>query len=157
MIKRTAEHILTWIGVGLSALGLLVLGLILPFISGDDFIQVIQEGDGSLTYEDAAASASFFHAFATIGLVLGIITLILAIIGGVFINKKAKTAGILLLIAGVITLLGNWIVAILWIIAGIMLLVKKPKRDTLTEDGYYNYDKANEVAKERTEEDPYKY
>ncbi|RZI00233.1 DUF4064 domain-containing protein [Staphylococcus condimenti] len=157
MIKRTAEHVLTWIGVGVAALGLLLIGLMLPFMSGDAFIQGMQEGDGNLTYEDAAASASIFHTFATVGLVLGLITLILAIIGGIFISKKAKTAGILLLIAGVITLLGNWISAILWIVAGILLLVKKPKRDTLTEDGYYNYDKANEVAKERTEEDPYKY
>ncbi|GEP83603.1 membrane protein [Staphylococcus piscifermentans] len=157
MIKRTAEHILTWIGVGLSAIGLLLIGLVLPFMSADSFIQGMQEGDGNITYEDATMTASLFQNVGIFVLILGLITLVIAIIGGVFINKNAKTAGILILIAGVISLLGNWVVAILWIIAGILLLVKKPQRDTLTEDGYYNYDKANEVAKDRNNEDPYKY
>lgn len=149
MIKRTGEHVLTWIGVGLTALGVLLIGLILPFMQSDAVISSMVEQDGSITYEDAANSTSFLQVFFGGLLVIGIITLVLAIIGGVFINKKAKTAGILLIIAGAISLLGNWLVAILWIVAGIMLLVRKPKDESLTQDGYYNYDKANEVAKER--------
>ena len=102
MIKRTAEHILTWIGVGLSAIGLLLIGLVLPFMSADSFIQGMQEGDGNITYEDATMTASLFQNVGIFVLILGLITLVIAIIGGVFINKNAKTAGILILIAGVI-------------------------------------------------------
>ena len=163
MIKRTGEHVLTWIGVGLTALAVLMTGLMLPLMHSEDFITGMQEGStGDITYEEMLQSATVLQGFITFALIINLIALVLAVIGGIFISKKAKTAAILLLIAGIISLLGNWISAILWIIAAIMLFSRKPKNNSLTEDGYYNYDKANAIAQERTseqtkEEDPYKY
>ena len=58
----------------------------------------------------------------------------MAIIGAVLIGKKAKAAGILLIIVGVISLIGNWITAILWLVAGIMLLVRKPQKPIYSRD-----------------------
>ncbi|MHD0396505.1 DUF4064 domain-containing protein [Staphylococcus simulans] len=162
MIKRTGEHVLTWIGVGIGALIVLFVALMVPLMQSDDFMIGMQESDANLTYEELTEVASGMQVMGTFILVGNVIAVILAIIGGIFISKKAKTAAILLLIAGVVSLLCNWPSAILWIIASIMLFSRKPKSTSLTQDGYYNYDKANEFAQDRAdqrtrEEDPYKY
>lgn len=162
MIKRTGEHVLTWIGVGIGALIVLFVALMVPLMQSDDFVAGMQQSDASLTYEEISQVASGMQVLGTFILVANVIAVILAIVGGIFISKKAKAAAILLLIAGIVALLCNWISAILWIIASIMLFSRKPKASSLTQDGYYNYDKANEFAQERShertrEEDPYKY
>lgn len=157
MIKRTGEHVLTWIGVGIGALIVLFVALMVPLMQSEDFMVGMQQGDASLTYEEISQAAAGMQVMGTFVLVGNVIAVILAIVGGIFISKKAKTAAILLLIAGIVSLLCNWISAILWIIASIMLFSRKPKSPSLTQDGYYNYDKANEFAQERTKEDPYKY
>lgn len=162
MIKRTGEHVLTWIGVGFTALIVLMVALMVPLMQSEEFMTGMQQSEAGLTADEITQATAGFQVLGTFVLVGNVIAGILAIVGGIFISKKAKAAAILLLIAGIVSLLCNWVSAILWIIASIMLFSRKPKAPSLTQDGYYNYDQANELAQERThertkEEDPYKY
>lgn len=63
----------------------------------------------------------------TTGIVISIIITILALIAVFLIKKHRIAAGVLLIIAGIIAFFSNWICTILFLIAGIMLLVRKPK------------------------------
>ncbi|WP_248498119.1 DUF4064 domain-containing protein [Staphylococcus haemolyticus] len=139
-IKRTGEHVLTWIGVAIQALVAIMFLMIKPFIGNADFKEQIinetqkQGNQVSITEINNGMDAlgSLFNFF-TWG---AFIPLILAIIGGILINKKPKLAGILLIIAGILAIATNWISLILWLIAGIMLLVRKPKHDMYGNAGY---------------------
>ena len=141
-IKRTVEHILTWLGVVLQAIVAIMFLVLKPLMGNNNFRdQMISEaqkqGNSVSTSElnqgiDALGS---FLSFLTWG---AVIALILAIIGGILISKKPKIAGILLIIAGLIALLSNWISVILWIVAGIMLLVRKGKKKDNYANGYYD-------------------
>ncbi|MBE7342716.1 DUF4064 domain-containing protein [Staphylococcus haemolyticus] len=141
-IKRTVEHILTWLGVVLQAIAAIMFLVLKPLMGNNNFKdQMISEsqkqGNSVSTSElnqgiDALGS---FISFLTWG---AVISLILAIIGGILISKKPKIAGILLIIAGLIALLSNWISVILWIVAGIMLLVRKGKKKDNYANGYYD-------------------
>lgn len=141
-IKRTVEHIITWLGVVLQAIAAIMFLVLKPLMGNNNFKdQMISEsqkqGNSVSTSElnqgiDALGS---FISFLTWG---AVISLILAIIGGILISKKPKIAGILLIIAGLIALLSNWISFILWIVAGIMLLVRKGKKKDNYANGYYD-------------------
>lgn len=144
-IKRTGEHVLTWIGVAIQALVAIMFLMIKPFIGNADFKEQIinetqkQGNEVSITEINNGMDAlgGLFNFF-TWG---AFIPLILAIIGGILINKKPKLAGILLIIAGILAIATNWISLILWLIAGIMLLVRKPKHDMYGNAGYNDYHK----------------
>ncbi|MGZ2591024.1 DUF4064 domain-containing protein [Staphylococcus borealis] len=146
-IKRTVEHILTWLGVALQALIAIMFLVLKPLMSNDSFKdQMVREsqnqGNTLSAYEmnqgfDALGS---FFSFLTWG---AVITLVLAIIGGILISKKPKIAGILLIIAALVAIMSNWISAILWIVAGIMLLVRKGKKKDTYDNGYYNNNNRN--------------
>ncbi|MBU0438662.1 DUF4064 domain-containing protein [Staphylococcus succinus] len=133
MIKRTIERVLSWIGIALQLIGVVAMALFLPLMGNSDFkdtvVQSMQEQDSSFTKQDSTEILDILSSLITFGLVFSIIVLIIAIIAATLIGKKAKLAGVLLIIAGVVSILGNWINAILWIVAGIMLLVRKPKND----------------------------
>ena len=141
-IKRTVEHILTWLGVVLQAIVAIMFLVLKPLMGNNNFRdQMISEaqkqGNSVSTSElnqgiDVLGS---FFSFLTWG---AVISLILAIIGGILISKKPKIAGILLIIAGLIALMSNWISVILWIVAGIMLLVRKGKKKDNYANGYYD-------------------
>ncbi|MFT4527471.1 DUF4064 domain-containing protein [Staphylococcus haemolyticus] len=146
-IKRTVEHILTWLGVVLQALAAIMFLVLKPLMGNSNFKdQMISEsqkqGNSVSTSElnqgiDVLGS---FFSFLTWG---AVISLILAIIGGILISKKPKIAGILLIIAGLIALMSNWISVILWIVAGIMLLVRKGKKKDSYANGYYDNNNHN--------------
>lgn len=144
-IKRTSEHVLTWIGVAIQALVAIMFLMIKPFIGNADFKEQIinetqkQGNEVSITEINNGMDAlgGLFNFF-TWG---AFIPLILAIIGGILINKKPKLAGILLIIAGILAIATNWISLILWLIAGIMLLVRKPKHDMYGNADYNDHHK----------------
>lgn len=146
-IKRTIEHILTWIGVALQALIAIMFLVLKPLMSNDSFKdQMIRESQNQGNTLSASemnqgfdALGSFF-SFLTWG---AVITLVLAIIGGILISKKPKIAGILLIIAALVAIMSNWISAILWIVAGIMLLVRKGKKKDTYDNGYYDNNNRN--------------
>ena len=160
-MKRTAEHVLTWIGVGLQAIGILIIAFFALFLSasGDDFKESLV-AEGAYTLQEANDVTMLFTFMTTIGVIGGIILLILAVVGGIFINKNAKLAGILLIIAGVLSLFFS-IAGILWLVAGIMLLVRKPvqKRqnmpytNTVTPQSPEQYENVENHNPQRPKED----
>ena len=175
MISRTGERILAWIGVGIQLLGVLMWGGILLFMGSAGFEEELR-ADPSLTPSEASESATIFLVIMGVGLAIGLIVLIGTIIGSIKIGKSNKLAGILLLVFGIISLILNWISAILWIIAGIMLLVSKPEPKTFgndlrserTGDSYNDSStehnerehqsmKSLDEVEQRKSDDPYKY
>ncbi|UXU59725.1 DUF4064 domain-containing protein [Staphylococcus agnetis] len=126
MIKRTAEKILTWIGVGIQTIAILFCGFLALVIGlNSNEIETALLEDGTYTVDEAQFVVMIYNFFINFAVIFGILALILAIVGGVFINKKTKLAGILLIIAGVLSFFFS-LSGILWLVAGIMLLVRKP-------------------------------
>lgn len=93
-MKRTAERILAWIGIGIQLLGVIVLAIFLPLVGNGDnknaMIQAMMEDDSSITYENGEAVINMLSGLVTAGLILSIVLLIVAIIGAVLIGKKQK-------------------------------------------------------------------
>lgn len=169
MIKRTAEKVMTWIGIGFQILTILGISLLL-FLMNMETVKESMIEDGAMTASEAASSSQLTNVFLIIGLILSIVLLVLAILSAKWIDKKPKVAGVILIIIGVISLFGNWIVS------GIMLLVKKPKtslyneREVKDDDPFSNHSnsthKQNEVKEpydnrkedvKKIDDDPYKY
>ncbi|BBK27049.1 DUF4064 domain-containing protein [Staphylococcus arlettae] len=176
MIKRTGERVLAWIGVGIQLLGVLIWGGLLLFMGSSGFKEELRADNPTLSPSQASESANVFFIIMGVGLAIGLIVLIGTIIGAIKIGKSNKLAGILLLVFGIISLIFNWISAILWIIAGIMLLVRKPApnlssdisraehtannhNDIPTEnnDSEHQSMKSLDEVERRKSDDPYKY
>ncbi|SOC05201.1 uncharacterized protein DUF4064 [Ureibacillus xyleni] len=138
-MKRTGEKALSIISVVLNAIsvGILILMLIgSKMIVNDPLLNTEIENSlagSGFTEQEIVESVDFMGDFlifiSTIGwlfVVLGVISIVLAIVGAVKVNANPKVAGILFIIAcvlsGIISLPG-----ILLIIAGIMCFVRKPK------------------------------
>ncbi|MBT2813581.1 DUF4064 domain-containing protein [Staphylococcus coagulans] len=118
--KRTAEKILTWVGIVLHAIWfVLIIGAIAIF-KNPEFQQQIE-----MTGQDA----SQLNNINPTSLITFLIPLVIALVA-VFLFKKPILAGILLIIAAAtgVFLSASLISGILWLIAGIMLLVRKPKK-----------------------------
>ncbi|HWK22374.1 MAG TPA: DUF4064 domain-containing protein [Ureibacillus sp.] len=156
-MKRTGEKVLSIIATILNGLTVVFLILLLvgskmfmdaqmddPLLQSEFENELYMSGltqaeiDEVLLYTD-----DIFSVISGIGwifVVISVIALILGIIGAVKVNKKAKTAGILFIIAaifsGIISIQG-----ILLIIAAIMCFVRKPQSEVSLqkkdEDGYY--------------------
>ncbi|QCR32775.1 DUF4064 domain-containing protein [Lysinibacillus sp. SGAir0095] len=155
-MKRTGERVLSIIATILNvlAVGFLIVmlfggkmlidtGMNDPLIQSEMESQMYASGlteaeiDEALLFMDDFIS--FISGIGWIFVVLGIIAIILGVIGAVKVNKNAKLAGILFIIAavlsGIISLQG-----ILLIIAAIMCFVRKPKSEIplqkTDENGY---------------------
>ncbi|WP_085521528.1 DUF4064 domain-containing protein [Tuberibacillus sp. Marseille-P3662] len=140
-MKRTGEIALGVIGTILSVL-LLILGLAFFWLKGqqdmiNDFANQINQQSqmqSSISADQMTAGIANYGLFATIAAVIGMISGILAII---FIkgNKKPKLAGTLFIIGAVLsTLISMFLgipIGILFLIAGIMCLVRKPKNQDI--------------------------
>src|SRR5699024_5702055 len=104
-MKRKAETVLTWIGVGIhGAITLLLTVVVLMAIIGHTINQ-------SQTNNDQSSML-----LAIIIVVISYFILLMSVVAGVKIKKSNKFTGILLITTGVITLIGNFISAILWLI-----------------------------------------
>ncbi|WP_436862679.1 DUF4064 domain-containing protein [Staphylococcus caeli] len=143
MMKRTIERVLTWIGIVLQLLGVVFIAIAMPLMGNseikDSFIQGMMEEDSTFSYQDGTDIFNVLSGLMVVALIVGIILLIVAVIAAFLIGKKSKVAGILLIVVGVISLVGSWINAILWLVAGIMLLVRKPKAPIYDKDEEGNY------------------
>lgn len=137
-MKRTAERIISWTGVAIHVVGLLLatftlIGMGMDFKSSNSTI-------------DATTMYLFYVIY-----IFTIVILIVAIIASVLIIKKNRLSGILLIVSGVLVLIPNFISAILWIISGVMMLIKKPKPSL-----YNNFNNQNELKDYNDKEhDPY--
>ncbi|MCY1565187.1 DUF4064 domain-containing protein [Staphylococcus pettenkoferi] len=124
-MKRTAEKVLSWIGIVFGILGIILFAASKPLFNPDKVDTDALKSDQSP--EQARQGAEHMGAMMTTGIVVSIIITILALIAVFLIKKHRIAAGVLLIIAGIIAFFSNWICTILFLIAGIMLLVRKPK------------------------------
>lgn len=146
-MKRTTEKVLSIIAIVLNAIGLLSFAfmMLVGFVAytDDSLINEIEEEliveEPDLTAEDIEYGIELMEGF--MGIMMGfsgviivafIIAIILTIIGVVKIDKNAKTAGILFLIAALFSAIIS-LQGILLMIAGIMALVRKPKADEVVK------------------------
>ncbi|MCG7338910.1 DUF4064 domain-containing protein [Staphylococcus sp. ACRSN] len=174
MVNRTAEKVLTWIGNGLHALSFLMFGVLLLLLNfnSTEFKQSML--DSETTMADANGVFIVFNVILIVGLIVAIIFLALGILSALLIGKKNKAAGIILIVIGVFSLFGNALVGVLWIVAGIMLLVRKPRSDIYSNEPHafesfnlqqqYDYEtkdgqqnSTNNVDDVQKKKDPYKY
>ena len=172
IMKRTAERVLSWIGVGITALSFLVtIYWIFNYIVFANSTKEALVESGLYSNSEAETYISTWSVISIISVILAIIFLILSILSAIWIGKKTKAAGIILLVSGIINFFSiNFVAGILWIIAGIMLLVRKPKQP-IDQGAYHNYnnnqqthtnnqdfiDNDSRRYTDEVKDDPYKY
>ncbi|MBI5975818.1 DUF4064 domain-containing protein [Staphylococcus canis] len=154
-IKRTAEKALTWIGIILHLIWTILAAVgvsFLPKLAQNKDVQQALNEQGQNANEIANQSGSFASLLIPFG-----IPLLLALIA-VFLFRKRVLAGVLLILAALIGffLSGSLIAAILWLIAGIMLLARKPKNGVNHHNGGRpvnpNHDRnRNDVERDRND------
>ncbi|MFC7783978.1 MULTISPECIES: DUF4064 domain-containing protein [unclassified Rossellomorea] len=142
MVKRTGEVVMGVIGIILSAL-FSIIGIVLNLgMSNPEVMSQIEEGmasDPNLQNEDMTAGdiSSIIETAESMGsylVILGIIASILGIIAVMSIvkNKKPVLSGIMFIIAALVIGLGTigfgFVPGLLFLIAGIMAFVRKPKK-----------------------------
>ncbi|KAA0564533.1 DUF4064 domain-containing protein [Rossellomorea aquimaris] len=142
MVKRTGEVVMGVIGIILSAL-FSIIGIVLNMgMSNPEFMSQLEEGmesDPNIQNSEMTAGdlSSIINAAESTGsylVILGIIASILGIIAVLTIvkNKKPVLSGIMFIIAALVIGLGTigfgFVPGLLFLIAGIMALVRKPKK-----------------------------
>ncbi|MEI2663197.1 DUF4064 domain-containing protein [Rossellomorea sp. LJF3] len=142
MVKRTGEVIMGVIGIVLSAL-FSIIGIVLNMgMNSPEVMSQIEEGmesdpnlqESGMTTGDMSAIMETAESMGSYLVILGIIASILGIIAVMTIvkNKKPVLSGIMFIIAALVIGLGTigfgFIPGLLFLIAGIMAFVRKPKR-----------------------------
>ncbi|MFC7395310.1 DUF4064 domain-containing protein [Scopulibacillus cellulosilyticus] len=136
-MKRTGEIALGVIGIILSAL-MLVFGIFIISLRGNDkFQQSLQQinTDNALSASDIDKMNHFITSGGWVLTIASIVGLVLGLIAVFCIkgNNKPKTAGVLFIaggvLIGVISTGVGLVPAVLYLIAGIMSLIRKPKID----------------------------
>lgn len=135
-MKRTGEIILTSIGLVLSFLGTLIITIVLFFTNTDTLKDVVKEGaqEEGVT-ENLGDIESYLNVALGVGWIIIVILLISLILAAVSIyffagNKKPIAASVIIIIVAIIITIGTAFAGIvpgvLYLIAGIMGLVRKP-------------------------------
>ncbi|MEH7387174.1 DUF4064 domain-containing protein [Bacillus sp. JJ1521] len=136
-MKRTGEIVLTIIGACFFAL-ISVFGFMFLGLSGDNtFTQemesIIVAEDPSLQGTDFAFLSDIVSAGGWYFIIVGILAVILGIVSLVLLkgDKHPKAAGIILIVVAILTALATILISIissiLYLVAGILCLVRKPK------------------------------
>ena len=134
-MKRVWEKILVWLGLLLQFALIFIYGVIAPFMNDDSFKSEIKDSikeevsSGELSNADINSIVSSLNEWIIYLIGLAIIVAAVALITALIINKLPKTAGvifILLAIAAVLSL--NFVATLFWLIAGIMLIVRRNKQ-----------------------------
>ncbi|TYS69795.1 DUF4064 domain-containing protein [Sutcliffiella horikoshii] len=135
-MKRTAEIVMTVIAVIISGLTALFGVLMNLGMSDPEFTEIMEEemtADPAMEGMDMGGFMDLLSMAGPTLLTVGIISLILGVIGIIAIkgNKKPVLAGIMLILAALVIGIGTLgfgiIPAVLYLIAGIMAFVRKPK------------------------------
>lgn len=137
MVKRTGEVVMGIFAI-IFSFGFTVLGVLFNAGANNDefstsFQQSFTESDPTLTSEDADLFLGVMQSLGTGMIWLGIIAGIIGILAVIFItkNKKPVLSGILFivgaLIIGIGTIGAGFVPGLLYLISGIMALVRKPK------------------------------
>lgn len=147
-MKRTAELTLTIIGLVLSLASVAFTGFITIFFNSDFSRQNFEEGYNEGAIEmgepvnpgEADFILNIMLTFGWIIIAVFIIAIITSAISTYFYigNKKPKAASIIMIITGVVVGLGTaltgFIPALLFLIAGIVGLVRKPPVDPIVTE-----------------------
>ncbi|WP_144526520.1 DUF4064 domain-containing protein [Peribacillus simplex] len=129
-MKRTWEFVLSILGVGIAVIFLIMTIIAAVYLNSIDMKEMMDYSlmtDSEFSSSEVDTSIKLFMGI----LWAGIISLFIALAGGliaIFLLKggKAKGAGILLIITGILTIFHVWPL-IFFIIPGIMCLVRKPR------------------------------
>lgn len=132
MIKRTTERTFIWIGIAVQILILLVCGLLLWYSNSDGAV-IDMMNSNSISIDEAKSTLNILSGFMIIELIWGVILMGLAITSIVWTDKKTRVAGIILIVIGILSIIINWVAVIMWIIAGTMLIRRKPKTSLYNE------------------------
>ena len=136
-MSRTGEIILGVIGIILCAIGIL-FGMFFLFAGTSEDVR------NEVLYEDPTLAGEIdlvMGMFSGLGwgiIIAALIGIVAGIIAVIYIagNKNPKVAGWLFIIGGILTGLisfgSGFLAALLYVIAGIMYFVRKPKDETTT-------------------------
>lgn len=135
-MKRTAEKILIWIGIILQFILIFLMAIVAPFFNDDsvknELIEVINQSNiynQNASQMDPANIVDLVSNLFILALIVVIVCTVIAIIFAILTNKLPKFVGIIFILLGLVTVLTlNWITAILWLVAGILLLVRKKQK-----------------------------
>jgi len=142
MVKRTGEVVMGVIGIILSAL-FSIIGIVLNMgMSNPEVMSQLEEGmesdpniqNAEMTAGDLSSIINAAESTGSYLVILGIIASIMGIIAVLTIvkNKKPVLSGIMFIIAALVIGLGTigfgFVPGLLFLIAGIMALVRKPKK-----------------------------
>ncbi|MGN4156299.1 DUF4064 domain-containing protein [Staphylococcus auricularis] len=120
---RKAERVLGWIGVGIGIIFLVFIGFALIGFNQPGFEQEFND-----LYQEEAQIVSFdtIKSLTTVSAILLLVSTVLGLIATLLVKKKRILSGALFMAAFVVGILfGNWLAGILWLIAGIMMFVRK--------------------------------
>ncbi|MFT4412860.1 DUF4064 domain-containing protein [Fredinandcohnia humi] len=141
-MKRTGEIVLTIIGACLfafiSLFGFLFIGLGEDNTFTQEMENIVAE-DPTLSGVDMGMITDMIGTFGWYFIIVGLLAIILGIVSLVLLkgNKSPKAAGIILIVVAVLSTLATFllsiIASILYLIAGILCLVRKPKDTFNTE------------------------
>ncbi|WP_186305811.1 DUF4064 domain-containing protein [Staphylococcus epidermidis] len=160
MIQRKGELILSWIGNGLHLLYVFLVGIFFIMTQTSEFkngmIQgFIEENPGE--YDLAYQTYNLMLGLGVVFIIILLILLIVSIVAAILIGKNAKVSGILLVITGIIGLFLSFIAGALWLIAGIMLLVRKPQTQNDQINSQYSNDIHSHVVPEKKKREQQQY
>ncbi|GGH76829.1 putative Tic20 family protein [Pullulanibacillus pueri] len=126
-MKRTGEFILSIIALIINGLSLLG-GLSFKKLSTNTLEDQLQTSGTELSKQDIHDMVAAMNHLGSYLIILASISIILAIIALVCLqgNKKPKLAGLFLIIAAVSSII-TVVPFILYLIAGILALIKRPK------------------------------
>ncbi|MBH0231666.1 DUF4064 domain-containing protein [Halobacillus yeomjeoni] len=141
-MKRTAEIILTVVGMVLYGLPVLLSTILLNVKDNPEVRREIERGLQTAPNADQMGAVNmdqmmdFLGSFATFILVAALISIGLGILSIVFLkgDKKPKAAGIILIVTAVLMTFGTvgfgLFAGVAYLIAGIVALVRKSKQNT---------------------------
>ena len=160
MIQRKGELILSWIGNGLHLLYVFLVGIFFIMTQTSEFkngmIQgFIEENPGE--YDLAYQTYNLMLGLGVVFIIILLILLIVSIVAAILIGKNAKVSGILLVITGIIGLFLSFMAGVLWLIAGIMLLVRKPQTHNDQINSQYSNDIHSHVVPEEKKREQQQY
>ncbi|QTC42681.1 DUF4064 domain-containing protein [Bacillus sp. V3] len=136
MVKRTGEFVMGIIGIVLSAL-FSIIGIVTNMSIDDPMVmqemEKMIESDPAITTQDSTFIIGIAESMGWYLILIGVIASILGLIAVLTIvkNRKPILSGIMFILAALVIGLGTigfgFIPGLLFLIAGIMAFVRKPK------------------------------
>ena len=135
-LKRTAEKILTWVGILVQFVVIAASALALPFLNDASIKQkaiplivTANNNPNIAQFTDQLSPSTLFDYMkqgALLVLAICVVCCIIAMISVTIMGKFEKFTGILLILIALINVLTiNVVSSLLWLIAGIMLVLRR--------------------------------